>query len=85
MMSHIILTPPLPGYKLSHFLRPTTSPWSLTYFMNGPKADFLMITSSSQTAAASIWFEIWEGRGSGLKKFRFFQATFQKILFFQAN
>src|SRR6218665_448371 len=35
--------------------------------------------------AASIWFEIWEGRGSGSTKFRFFQATFRESTIFSGN
>jgi len=37
-------------------------------------------------AAASIWFEIWEDRGSGSTKFRlFFQANFREISIFSGN
>jgi len=36
-------------------------------------------------AAALIWFEIWEGRGSGSTKFQFFQAHFREILIFSGN
>jgi len=36
-------------------------------------------------AAASISFEIWEGRGSGSTKFRFFQGNFREISIFSGN